>query len=48
VIKAENFDPVAKHADDFRIEIVPRAGHFVAEEAADEVGERLLAFMSTG
>jgi pimeloyl-ACP methyl ester carboxylesterase len=48
VIKAENFDAVAKHADDFRIEIVPRAGHFVAEEAPDEVRERLLAFMGTG
>jgi pimeloyl-ACP methyl ester carboxylesterase len=48
VIKAENFEPVAAHADDFRIEIVPTAGHFVADENADEVGERLLAFMSSG
>jgi pimeloyl-ACP methyl ester carboxylesterase len=48
VIKAENFEPVATHADDFRIEIVPKAGHFVADENADEVGERLLAFMSAG
>ena len=48
VIKAENFEPVAKHADDFRIEIVPRAGHFVADEAPDEVRQRLVAFMSAG
>jgi pimeloyl-ACP methyl ester carboxylesterase len=48
VIKAENFEPVAAHADDFRIEIVPKAGHFVAEEAPDEVEKRLVAFMSAG
>jgi len=46
VIKPENFDAVAKHADEFRIEIVPDAGHFVAEEAPDDVLKALLGFFS--
>jgi pimeloyl-ACP methyl ester carboxylesterase len=48
VVKAENFDPVAEHADDFRVEIVPGAGHFVVDEAPGEVLERTLGFLSAG
>jgi pimeloyl-ACP methyl ester carboxylesterase len=45
VVSPENFAPVERHADDFRLEIVPRAGHFVAEEQPDAVAERVLGFM---
>ena len=48
IVRAENFEAVHDHADDFRIEIVPGAGHFVAEEAPDEVLARLLGFFSAG
>lgn len=48
VIKVENFDVVKEHADDFRVELVPGAGHFVADEAPDEVLTRLLGFVSAG
>jgi pimeloyl-ACP methyl ester carboxylesterase len=45
VVSPESFAPVERHADDFRLEIVPRAGHFVAEEQPDAVAERVLGFM---
>ena len=45
IVKAENFEPVKSRADDFRIEIVPKAGHFVAEESPDEVFSRLRGFL---
>jgi pimeloyl-ACP methyl ester carboxylesterase len=48
VISPERFDPVPAHADDFRLEIVPGAGHFVLDEAPDEVLPRLLGFFSAG
>jgi pimeloyl-ACP methyl ester carboxylesterase len=48
IVKVENFEPVKSRADDFRIEIVPNAGHFVADEAPDEVLSRLLGFLSAG
>ena len=48
VVKAENFEPVSRHADDFRIEIVPDAGHFVAEEAPEAVLKGLLGFFGAG
>jgi pimeloyl-ACP methyl ester carboxylesterase len=47
VVSPENFEPVKRHAEDFRLEIVPGAGHFVAEEAPDVVGARVLGFMSS-
>jgi pimeloyl-ACP methyl ester carboxylesterase len=48
VIDPENFEPVVHHADDFRIEIVPGAGHFVLDEAPREVLERTLGFLRAG
>jgi pimeloyl-ACP methyl ester carboxylesterase len=48
IVKAENFEVVHQHAGDFRIERVSNAGHFVAEEAPDEVLNRLLGFFSAG
>jgi pimeloyl-ACP methyl ester carboxylesterase len=46
VVKAENFDPVADQADDFRIEIVPGAGHFVVDEMPEEVIQRVTRFIA--
>jgi pimeloyl-ACP methyl ester carboxylesterase len=46
VITPERFDPVAAHADDFRLEVVTGAGHFVVDEAPDEVLTRMLRFFS--
>jgi pimeloyl-ACP methyl ester carboxylesterase len=46
VIRPENFDVVSQHADDFRLELVTGTGHFVADEAPDEVLTRMLAFFA--
>jgi pimeloyl-ACP methyl ester carboxylesterase len=48
VIKVENFDVVSEHADDFRLELLTGAGHFVADEAPEEVLTRLLGVFSAG
>lgn len=48
VVSPENFEPVKRQADDFELEIVPRAGHFVAEEQPAEVAERVLGFFGAG
>ena len=46
VIKPENFEVVHEYADDFRMEIVPGTGHFIADEVPDAVLTHLLGFFS--
>jgi pimeloyl-ACP methyl ester carboxylesterase len=48
VVKTENFEVVHEHADEFRVELVPRAGHFVVDEAPEAVLTQLLGFFSAG
>jgi pimeloyl-ACP methyl ester carboxylesterase len=46
VVKPERFDNVPAHADDFRLEVLPGPGHFVLDEAPEEVLVRMLDFFS--
>jgi pimeloyl-ACP methyl ester carboxylesterase len=45
-ISPEVIEGGEEHGDDFRIELVPDSGHFIAEEKPDLVARRALAFLS--
>ncbi len=45
-VSPELLDGGEAHADDLHIELVPDAGHFIANEKPDLVARRALAFLS--